>query len=65
MVFPGDVVNIQLPAGIPFKITLPVATVQVGCVTVPNVGAGGVGGCTLITTFADEPETQPAALVTV
>jgi hypothetical protein len=31
VVLPGDLVNVQVPdAGNPFKITLPVATVQVG-----------------------------------
>jgi hypothetical protein len=37
---PGLIV--QLPAGKPFNTTLPVATVQEGCVIVPTVGAVGV-----------------------
>ena len=40
--FPGLI--IQLPAGNPFRITLPVATAQVGCVIVPTEGAEGVVG---------------------
>ena len=36
--------TIQLPAGKPVKTTLPVDTVQVGCVTVPTIGADGVMG---------------------
>ena len=52
--------------GKPFRITLPVATVQVGCVMIPTVGAGGaVDVCGLITTFADAKEVHPEALVTV
>ena len=39
---PGLIV--QLPAGKPFNITLPVPTAQVGWVTVPTVGAVGVTG---------------------
>jgi hypothetical protein len=42
---PGVRVKVQLPvAGKPFKITLPVATEQVGWVIVPTVGAVGVAG---------------------
>ena len=60
---PGLIV--QVPAGKPFRITLPVATVQVGWVIVPTIGAVGVAGCALITTLAEAGEVQPAALVTV
>ena len=36
-------VNVQVPVeGKPFSITLPVATVHVGCVLVPIEGAGGI-----------------------
>ena len=36
---------IQVPDdGRPFKTTLPVAKVHVGCVIVPTAGAGGDGG---------------------
>ena len=63
---PGLVVTVHVPvAGKPFNITVPVATVHVGCVIVPATGAVGVTGCTLITTLADALEVQPAALVTV
>ena len=39
---PGLIV--QLPEGRLLSITLPVARVQVGCVTIPTVGADGVTG---------------------
>lgn len=57
--------SVQFPAGNPFKIILPVATVQVGCVIVPAVGAGGVTGCKLITALTEEAELHPAEFVTV
>ncbi len=39
-------------------VKLPVATLQVGCVTVLVVGATGVIGCALTTTFADATDVQ-------
>lgn len=60
---PGSIV--QLPEGKPFKTTLPVASVQVGCVIVPTVGADGVTGCVFITTLADAEDVHPTELVTV
>lgn len=63
---PGTLVNVQVPAaGKPFKITLPVAKVHVGCVMVPTIGVAGDAGCALITILADTAEIQPAELVTV
>ena len=56
---------VHLPDGYPVKITLPVANAQVGCAMVPTVGADGVAGCALITTFADATEVHPTELVTV
>jgi len=56
---------IQLPEGNPFNTTLPVATVQDGCVMVPIVGVVGVDGCALMITLSDAGEIQPDALVTV
>ena len=57
---------VQVPeAGKPLKTTLPVATVQVGWVMVPTVGAVGVDGCALMTTLPDTVEVQPDVLVTV
>lgn len=42
---PGVMVSVQTPvAGRPLKTTLPVGTLNVGCVIVPITGAAGVGG---------------------
>ena len=61
--FPG--LSIQLPlAGNPFKITLPVAKLQLGWVIVPTVGGVGIAGCALISTLTDAPELHPAAFLT-
>ena len=63
---PGVLVNVQLPvAGKPFNTTLPAATLQVGWVIVPTVGAVGDDGWAVITTLAEAGETQPEELVTV
>jgi hypothetical protein len=63
---PGVLVSVQLPvAGKPFNTTLPVASAQVGWVMVPTVGAVGDDGWAVITTLAEDGETQPEALVTV
>ncbi|MFN8275697.1 MAG: hypothetical protein U0X58_12560 [Flavobacteriaceae bacterium] len=56
---------VQVPAGSPVSSILPVAVEHVGCVTVPMVGADGVGGCALMVAEADATEVQPEALVTV
>jgi hypothetical protein len=63
VILPGFIV--QLPAGKPFSITLPVDTRQVGCVIVPTDGAVGAPGTELITTSAEADEVQPVELVTV
>ena len=66
VVAPGILVNVHVPdSGKPLKTTLPVATVQVGCVIVPTPGAGGVTGCALITTSPEDAEVHPEAFVTV
>ena len=63
---PGDLVSVHVPvAGKPDKTTLPVATLQVGWVIVPTVGAVGVEAWVLMTTLADAGEIHPEALVTV
>ena len=59
---PGLIV--QLPEGNPVKITLPVATVQVGCVMAPAVGLAGVSGCKSIVLSAEAGEVHPTVLVT-
>jgi hypothetical protein len=56
---------VQFPVGNPLKTTLPVATVHVGCVMVPTVGAEGVTGCVLMTTLPEAVEVHPTELVTV
>lgn len=61
---PGCIVQVP-DAGNPVSSMLPVAWLHEVCVTVPTVGAAGVAGCALMTTFADGKEVHPAALVTV
>ena len=56
---------VQLPAGKPLSITLPVAAVHVGWVIVPTSGAEGVTCCGLITILAVGVEVHPPAFVTV
>ena len=62
---PGVLVNIQVPEGKLFNSTLPVANAHVGCIMFPTEGAMGVDGCSLITTFVEDGDTHPDALVTV
>ena len=63
---PGVLVNVQVPEeGKPFNTTLPVAIVHVGCVVIPTSGAFGVAGWALTTTFVDDAEIHPNALVTL
>ena len=63
---PGVLVNVHVPDdGNPLNATLPVATLHVGCVMVPTVGAVGVVGWALITIFDDATETHVDAFVTV
>jgi hypothetical protein len=63
---PGERVNVHVPVdGKPLRTTLPVETVHVGWVIVPIVGAAGVTGCVLITTFADDADVHPSLFVTV
>ena len=56
---------VQVPVGNPLKTTLPVATLHIGCVIVPTVGAVGVAGCALIIILADADEEHPTEFVTV
>jgi hypothetical protein len=63
---PGVLINVHVPvAGRPFKTTLPVCTLNDGCVIVPITGVVGVGGCALITALPDAEEVHPEVLVTV
>ena len=63
---PGVLVKVHVPvAGKPFNITFPVATLHVGWVIVPIVGADGVAACALTSTLAEAWEIHPEALVTV
>ena len=62
---PGLMVQVPV-AGSPFRTTLPVGTAhEVGCVTVPIIGAAGATGAALITTLAEANDIHPASLVTV
>ena len=63
---PGALVKVQVPvAGKLFKTTLPVGTVQVGCVIAPAVGGEGEAGTELITILEEEDEIHPDPSVTV
>ena len=63
---PGFLVKVHEPdEGNPLIIILPVATVHVGWVIVPVVGAVGVDGCESITALPEAVEVHPEALVTV
>ena len=51
---PGFLVRVHVPiVGKPLNTTLPVATLHVGWVIVPMIGADGAPGAALITTLAD------------
>ena len=43
-IFPGVIPSDQFPDGSPLIVTLPVVTVQLGCVIAPTTGAVGVVG---------------------
>ena len=61
----GFCVKVHVPLdGKPFKVTLPVETLQVGCVVMPTEGAVGALGAALMTTFAEAEEVHPAAFIT-
>lgn len=61
----GFRIRVHVPlAGNPDSTTLPVATWKVGCVMVPTTGVVGVGGCVLITAFADTGDVHPSAFRT-
>ena len=63
---PGVRTSVHDPVdGNPLRSTLPVDTVHVGGVMNPVTGAVGADGGALITTFADDPDIQLFALVTV
>jgi len=64
IIAPGLIVHVPL-AGSPFKITLPVETVQVGGEIVPTEGVEGVIGWRLIITFAEAGEVHPTEFVTI
>ncbi len=51
----GSLVNVQLAEGNPLKVTLPVATEQVGCTINPTIGAL-TDGVAFITTFVEALE---------
>jgi hypothetical protein len=51
---PGERVIVQPPAGSPLKVTLPVASVHVGCTTPLTVGAEGFCWNVMMTSSVDE-----------
>ena len=60
---PGLIV--QLPEGKPDNFTLPVETVQVGCIIVDATGVNGVSACMLMVIADDADEEHPTEFVTV
>jgi len=63
---PGLAVTVHGAEGNPLNITAPVAEIQVGCVTVPTIGAEGMIGGAKMVTVADGKEVHPdKARVTV
>jgi len=63
-VFPEDNMVHPPTAGNPSKVTVPAILAQVGTVTSPTVGAGGVTGCVLIV-IVDGDEVHPSEFKTV
>lgn len=63
---PGFLVSVHVPVdGKPLIMTLPVETLQSGCVIVPITGGEGVTGCGVMVTFSVGVEVHPYELVTV
>jgi hypothetical protein len=59
-------VKVHVPVlGKPLRKTLPVATVQVGCVSMPTEGVLGLPALGVRTIFAVGDEAQPNELVTI
>ena len=62
----GMALTVQVPlAGNPLNTTLPVATLQVGSLIRPTIGAVGVRGWVLINTSPEASEIHPSAFSTV
>ena len=62
---PGLRIKVQVPDGRELNTTLPVATVQVGCVGVPGWGGVGVPGCVFMTALRDAGDVQLVEFDTV
>jgi hypothetical protein len=63
---PGVTVTVQVPElGNPLNATLPVGTLQVGCVIVPTIGVGGVPGAVDTAALVEAVDVHPPAFVTV
>lgn len=63
---PGERVKVHEPVrGNPLNETLPVARLQEGEIIEPTMGATGLPGFALITTFEEAIDIQPSRLVTV
>ncbi len=61
---PENLLMVQVPAGKFTSSIHPVATVQVGCVNVPTIGADGIPAGGLMVTIGVTGELHPASLVT-
>jgi hypothetical protein len=62
---PGLIVTVHDPAGNPFRVTLPVASAQVGWVINPTTGAEGAEGAAGIVTLDEGDDVHPPWFVTV
>ena len=66
VIAPGFRINVHVPdAGKPFSTTLPVATVHVGCVLVPTVGAAGVAFTVRVYVAVASAQGAPRGLLVV
>jgi hypothetical protein len=61
VVFPGEMLSLQLPEGSPLRAMLPVGVWHVGCVMFPITGADGESGA-LSTASAEAGDVQPCAV---
>jgi hypothetical protein len=66
ILLPGVLFKVQDPdEGRPLNTTLPVATLAVGCLIVPTLGAEGIDGGVLITILDEATDVHPEEEVTL